>query len=192
VALLLHMGVRELVPAHYRIRRYARYCPRDDTAKLLGCTSISMTTSRADVEAFSRARPSAAMWSVRLPHRLRTPGSTALRGPTGFSTGLARSPTDRCSMWGTYYGPLPVEALARGASRAAGLEPDPERFFFSPGAFRNPFVVHHPIFFRMCGSCPPRAGRAALWCATLMRKYLGDDSDCIAAGAGRRFPGAGR
>jgi SAM-dependent methyltransferase len=87
-----------------------------------------MTATRADVEAFLANTAFSGYVSVPLPHGLRVPGvdRTArvdrILGQVGPLAG--RSLLDV----GTYYGLLPLEALARGAKRAVGLEPDPERF----------------------------------------------------------------
>lgn len=64
--------------------------------------------------------------AVPLPHGRRVPG----RDRSAVADVVFRRGVSRKSVLdvGTYYGFLPYEAVTRGASRAVGLEPDPERF----------------------------------------------------------------
>lgn len=82
--------------------------------------------SHDEVDAFLDSTTFSGYQSVPLPGGRRVPGGdrTAI-ADVAFRDGVAgKSVLDV----GTYYGFLPSEAMRRGATRAVGLEPDPERF----------------------------------------------------------------
>ena len=81
--------------------------------------------SREEVEAFLAATRFDGYQAVPLPHGLSVPGrERGDRAEQVFAQGVAgRSVLDI----GTNYGVFPFEAVRRGASRAVGIELDPER-----------------------------------------------------------------
>jgi SAM-dependent methyltransferase len=83
------------------------------------------TASREEVEAFLDSTDFTGYQAVPLPHGLSLPG---LERRDRIEQALNVPLEGRSYMdVGTYYGIFPYEATQRGATRAVGLEPDPDR-----------------------------------------------------------------
>lgn len=84
-----------------------------------------MGASLADVDSFLSSTHFSSYQSVPLPHGRRTPGKDF----DDAAEALLASHVEGRSVLdvGTYYGLFPYHAVRLGASRAVGVEPDPER-----------------------------------------------------------------
>jgi 2-polyprenyl-3-methyl-5-hydroxy-6-metoxy-1,4-benzoquinol methylase len=87
---------------------------------------MNATASKGEVEAFLKDTRFSGYQSVPLPHGLRVPGKDKGRSVDFYLAGRVggKSLLDV----GTYYGLYPAEAMRMGATHAAGVELDPERF----------------------------------------------------------------
>lgn len=81
--------------------------------------------SKAEVEKFLSETKFSGYQSLPLPHGLRVPGRDRSRAVNFYLSDVS----DKALLdVGTYYGMYPCEAMERAASRAVGIELDPERY----------------------------------------------------------------
>jgi SAM-dependent methyltransferase len=89
-------------------------------------TIMNEAVSRDEVESFLKETTFSGYQSVPLPHGLRIPGTDKSAAVEFY---LAERVEGKSLLdIGTYYGLYPCEAMKRGASRAVGVELDPERY----------------------------------------------------------------
>jgi SAM-dependent methyltransferase len=87
---------------------------------------MSRIATKEEVEEFLAVTQFSRYQSVPLPHGLRTPGRDPAKALDLILGDRVRGKS--VLDVGTYYGLFLYEALRRGASKAVGLEPDPERY----------------------------------------------------------------
>jgi 2-polyprenyl-3-methyl-5-hydroxy-6-metoxy-1,4-benzoquinol methylase len=87
---------------------------------------MNAAASPSEVEAFLRDTRFSGYQSVPLPYGLSVPGKDKRRAVDFYLAGRVRGKS--LLDVGTYYGLYPCEAMRLGATRAAGVELDPERF----------------------------------------------------------------
>jgi len=89
-------------------------------------TVVTQTASKEEVERFLASTEFSGYQAIPLPHGLKVPGRDRSRRAADLLGDRVRGK----SMLdvGTYYGYFPYEAIERGATSAAGIEMDPERF----------------------------------------------------------------
>src|SRR5512147_1466966 len=85
--------------------------------------------SREEIEAFLKSTRFTGYQSVPLPHELRVPGSDKSKAVDFYLAGRVQGKS--VLDVGTYYGLYPCEAIARGASRAVGIEQDADRYLIA-------------------------------------------------------------
>ncbi len=86
---------------------------------------MSLTPDREEVERFLASTKFSGYQAVPLPHGLQVPGKD-MEARADYILGDRVQGRTMLEV-GTYYGGFPEAALRRGATGAAGLEPDPER-----------------------------------------------------------------
>ena len=106
-----------------------------------------MTTTSApsatDVQAFLETTQFSGYQSVPLPFGLRVPGKDRSKTARALLGDRVRGKS--LLDVGTYYGFFPYDAMQRGASRALGIEADPERFAIARriAEFNGGYEIRH-------------------------------------------------